>query len=206
MSTDIQDAKFDTVKDRPGGRSSQVKVAVMKAVRSELTRVGYSKLSHRGVAAVAEVNHVTVYRRWPTKARLVADLFRDLAADFVPIPDTGSLHGDFHAYLSSIVQMLNDQSLKQLLQTFFVASFDGDEAVESVISEIWRERFSAAGIMIDRAVERKEIPHTERGHDALETLVSPVWFRTFISKKPVDNTFLDNLSLHVSSALKIPEW
>lgn len=203
MSTDIQDAKFDTVKERPGGRSSQVKMAVMNAVRSELTRVGYSKLSHRGVAAVAEVNHVTVYRRWPTKARLVADLFRDLAADLVPIPDTGSLHGDFHAYLSSIVQMLNDQSLKHLLQTFFVASFDGDEAVESVISEIWRERFSDARLMIDRAVERAEIAMPERGSDALESLVSPVWFRTFISRKPVDKPFIDQLAAQACSSLRI---
>ncbi|OCJ63026.1 hypothetical protein A6U97_16255 [Agrobacterium tumefaciens] len=202
MSTDIKDAKFDTVKERPGGRSSQVKMAVMNAVRSELTRVGYSKLSHRGVAAVAEVNHVTVYRRWPTKARLVADLFRDLAADLVPIPDTGSLHGDFHAYLSSIVQMLNDQSLKHLPQTFFVASFDGDEAVESVISEIWRERFSDAEIMIDRAIERAEIPVTERGNDALECLVSPVWFRTFISRKPIDGKFIDQLAAQASSLLR----
>jgi AcrR family transcriptional regulator len=202
MSTDIQDAKFDTVKERPGGRSSQVKMAVMNAVRSELTRVGYSELSHRGVAAIAEVNHVTVYRRWPTKARLVADLFRDLAADLVPIPDTGSLHGDFHAYLSSIVQMLNDQSLKHLLQTFFVASFDGDEAVESVISEIWRERFSDAEIMIDRAVERAEIPVTERGNDALECLASPVWFRTFISRKPIDGKFIDQLAAQASSLLR----
>ncbi|WP_095448454.1 TetR/AcrR family transcriptional regulator [Ochrobactrum quorumnocens] len=202
MSTDIQDAKFDTVKERPGGRSSQVKMAVMNGVRSELSRVGYSKLSHRGVAAAADVNHVTVYRRWPTKARLVADLFRDLAADLVPIPDTGSLHGDFDAYLSSIVQMLNDQSLKHLLQTFFVASFDGDEAVESVISEIWRERFSDAEIMIDRAVERAEIPVTERGNDALECLVSPVWFRTFISRKPIDGKFIDQLAAQASSLLK----
>jgi len=190
MSTELENVAFDEVRARPGGRSGRVREAVMQAVRAELTAKGYSGISHRQVALLAGVDHVTVYRRWPTRARLVADLIIEIADTLVPIPDTGTIKEDLHAYLESIVQLLLDPSIKPLMQAFVVASVDGDEEVRTALSEIWNKRFTGAYTMLDRAVERGEIPPTIDRELLIEALVAPVWFRVFIRQSPIDTLFL----------------
>ncbi|PQZ47695.1 TetR family transcriptional regulator [Ochrobactrum sp. MYb15] len=191
MSTRPKAAEFDQVKSRRGGRSSRVREAVMEAVRKELEIKGYNGISHRGVAAAAGVDHVTIYRRWPTRARLVVDMVLDIADGFVPVPDTGTLDGDLRAYMAHIIAMLADPAAMPLLRALFAASMEGDEDVRTSLAEIWNERFTNAYIMIDRAIERREVKPTIERERVLEALVSPIWFRTFVRRAPLDEKFMN---------------
>lgn len=190
MSTGPADATFDKVKARQGGRSGRVRAAVMQAVRTELAQKGYNGISHRAVASVAGVDHVTVYRRWPTRARLVADMALEIADTAVPVPDTGRIEGDLRAYLENIVHLLTDPGIRPLMQAFVAASIEGDEEVGAVLSEIWNARFTGAYPMLDRAVERGEIPSTMERELLVEALVAPAWFRVFVRQAPLDADFL----------------
>ncbi|RRY18949.1 TetR family transcriptional regulator [Brucella anthropi] len=189
MSTRPKVAEFDQVKSRRGGRSGRVREAVMEAVKKELEIKGYNGISHRGVAAAAEVDHVTVYRRWPTRARLVVDMVLDVADGFVPVPDTGTLDGDLQAYMARIIAMLADPAVMPLLQALFAASMEGDQDIRTSLSEIWNERFTNAYIMIDRAIERREVKPTIERERVLEAIISPIWFRTFVRRAPLDEKF-----------------
>ncbi|RYZ79197.1 MAG: TetR family transcriptional regulator, partial [Proteobacteria bacterium] len=60
------------------GRNARVRQSVVEAVLRILQEQGYGSLSHRSVAALAGVDSATVYRRWPTRPRLVADMLIDL--------------------------------------------------------------------------------------------------------------------------------
>src|SRR5688572_9801014 len=79
---------------RPGGRSARVRAAELAATAEALAEDGYDALSIEAVGARAGVHKTTVYRRWPTKADLVADAARARSEQHVPIPDTGGLAGD----------------------------------------------------------------------------------------------------------------
>ena len=57
---------------RPGGRSARVRSAVLAATLEVLVETGYDGMTVDAVAARAGVHKTTVYRRWPTKAALVA--------------------------------------------------------------------------------------------------------------------------------------
>ena len=57
-----------------GPRSQRIVQSVRAATLAELARVGYAGLSIDAVASAAGVHRTTIYRRWPTKADLVASL------------------------------------------------------------------------------------------------------------------------------------
>src|SRR3712207_1543584 len=79
---------------RPGGRSARVRAAVLSATIDALVDVGYDGLSVEDVARRAGVHKTTVYRRWPTRAALVAEATRERSQQVIPVPDTGTLAGD----------------------------------------------------------------------------------------------------------------
>lgn len=55
---------------------------------------GYDRLSVDSVASTARASKATLYRRWPTKAELVAAAFVEGTRQPVVDPDTGTLRGD----------------------------------------------------------------------------------------------------------------
>jgi AcrR family transcriptional regulator len=54
------DGDLDRVKDRPGGRSAQIREAVKIAVYDEMVATGYAELSYRNIARRAGVDVSTL--------------------------------------------------------------------------------------------------------------------------------------------------
>lgn len=79
-----------------GGRrhGEELEHALLTAAWAELLAVGYPKLTMENVAARAGTSKPVIYRRWPTKAKLViAALEHNVPLQKTDI-DTGSLRGD----------------------------------------------------------------------------------------------------------------
>jgi AcrR family transcriptional regulator len=69
-------------------RDRRIDAAVLRATVELLEEVGYARLSIAAVAARAETTKPAVYRRWPSKARLVHEaVFPSEAATLVPESD-----------------------------------------------------------------------------------------------------------------------
>lgn len=75
-----------------GEREQEILAAAVDILRE----VGYDKLTLDTVAARARASKATLYRRWPSKAALVADAVGHLEGA-APAPDTGTLRGDLLA-------------------------------------------------------------------------------------------------------------
>lgn len=76
-----------------GDREQEILDAAVEALRE----VGYDKLTIDTVAARARASKATLYRRWTTKAELVADAMSHLDGGAPAVPDTGTLRGDLLA-------------------------------------------------------------------------------------------------------------
>ena len=79
-----------------GGRrhGEELEHALLTAAWAELLEVGYPKMTMENVAARAGTSKPVIYRRWPTKAKLViAALAHNVPLQEADI-DTGSLRGD----------------------------------------------------------------------------------------------------------------
>ncbi|MER7555635.1 TetR/AcrR family transcriptional regulator [Nocardioides sp. NPDC126508] len=165
---------------RPGGRAASVVARVHQAARELLTEVGYEAVQLPDVAARAGVNKTTVYRRWPTKSDLVADLLLGLSDHDLPRADTGSLLGDLVAMLKDVAELLRTP----LMQAMVRASLDGSIDQEARLS-FWAERMHRSSVIIERAVRRGELPESADARSILEHAASPIYFRLLVTGEPV---------------------
>lgn len=165
---------------RPGGRSARVVAAVHAATLELLTEIGYDNLQLSDVAKRAQVNKTTVYRRWPTKAALVADLLARFTESNVATPDTGSLQADLEQLLSDIVTALSDRAIRAVLYAALTGADDRDD-VRTTQTRFWEERFRRSGAVVDRAITRGEIPPGTDPRAVLEMAAGPVYFRALFT-------------------------
>src|SRR5215469_2809588 len=88
-----------------GGRRRRGKVleaAIFEIVLRELAETGYVDFTIERVAARAGTSKPVIYRRWPTRARLVyAALRASQPVLSSEAPDTGTVRGDLMAILRS---------------------------------------------------------------------------------------------------------
>ncbi|MEZ4220928.1 MAG: TetR/AcrR family transcriptional regulator [Polyangiaceae bacterium] len=145
-----------------GGRSERIVQQVLVAAVAELAESGYRAFRMDEVSRRAGVNKTTIYRRWPSKAKLVAAAIQWLRrfVHDVPLPDTGSLEQDLVEAFRRRVSFSNrveGQAWARLLAE------KHDPEVAAIIDDAVKERSQAWYAMVNRAVPRGELP---KGTDA----------------------------------------
>jgi AcrR family transcriptional regulator len=173
---------------RPGGRSAQVRAAVLEAGLAELASVGYHKLSLEGVARRAGVNKTTLYRRWGTLEALLLDAIRARATARVPIPDTGGLREDLLALVRAAIANLTTVEVQAVVRAA-VALSPHDDAVAATSRAFWTERLAVDGEVVRRAVERGEIAPVDP-EQVIEAVLGPPYFHLLVTGRPVADDFL----------------
>ncbi len=179
------------VRRRPGGRSARVRQAVLDATLDALVEHGVDKLTVGDVAERAGVHETSIYRRWGSREHLIIDALLTAGRRQLPVPDTGTVRGDLATFAKSLVAYLGTPLGKALAQAIAVAA--DDPALAESRAEFWRSRLDLARAMIDRAVDRGELPTGTDPHTALELLISPLHFRALFTREPVDDAFADRL-------------
>ena len=140
-----------------GGRSQRVVQQVLVASVTELGESGYRAFRMDAVSAAAGVHKTTIYRRWPSKAALVAGAIawmRRFVHD-VPLPDTGSLERDLvEAFQRKMT--FKDRAEGRAWARLLAEKHDPE--VSAIIGDAVKERSSAWYAMVSRAVARGELP------------------------------------------------
>ncbi len=178
---------------RPGGRSADVRQRVRRATLDLLGDVGYERLLLTDVAQRSGVHKTTVYRRWPTKPRLVADLLADLADEHVPTPDEGALADDLATMLARVVSVLEQPPVRAVLRAVFTLA-DDDPEVDELRRAFWDRQLADAAVVVERAVERGELPAGTDPRLFLERIFGAVYFRTLVAGRGFSPAELADLS------------
>lgn len=140
-----------------GGRSDGVVQRVLEATVNELAASGYRAFRMDAVSLDAAVNKTTIYRRWPTRAALVAAAvvwMRRFVHD-VPLPDTGSVVDDLVQAFQrrvSFKERVEGQAWARLLAE------KHEPDVAALIADSVRERSDEWDDLIARAIKRRELP------------------------------------------------
>jgi len=154
-STDSTEPAVGAPERRPGGRTARVRAQVLDAVRAELAEAGHEGLTVEGVAARAGVHRTTVYRRWRDVGGLLVDVIAAAGEmDWQP-PDTGSLRGDLTALNREIQESLVVRP--SFAVALMAASFHSEQAARAQ-TRLWADRYAQCEILVERAVERGELP------------------------------------------------
>src|SRR5262245_48419018 len=90
-------------------RGKVLEAAIFKVVLRELAKTGYVNFSIERVAAKAGTSKPVIYRRWPTRARLVyAALRANRPVLSSEAPDTGTVRGDLMVILRGVSQIVDE--------------------------------------------------------------------------------------------------
>jgi AcrR family transcriptional regulator len=140
-----------------GGRSDRVVRRVLDAAIVELARSGYSGFRMDEVASLAAVNKTTIYRRWPSRAALIAALVDRMRAPLRerPLPDTGRLESDLieaFARRFTVGRKVEGRAWARLVAERY------SPEVEAIIGDAVEERGHEWRSMVTRAIERGELP------------------------------------------------
>jgi AcrR family transcriptional regulator len=149
-------------------RGKQLVARVMAATIAELARTGIDGLSIEDVAARADVNKTSIYRRWPTP-QVLARQALECATDASPDPiDTGSLRGDVTEWAREFRRVALSPDMQTVIRLRF--GTQGGGRMLALTNELAEKKHARSRAMLLRAVERGELPadtDAELVHDVM---------------------------------------
>ncbi|MBU9767291.1 TetR/AcrR family transcriptional regulator [Mycobacterium sp. TNTM28] len=112
----------------PRRRSEKSRVAIIDATRALLLERGFDGLSIEAVAARAGVGKQTIYRWWPSRPALVADvLLEDADKILAAMPRTGDLTADLVSWAGRLASALTTKRGNAMLRILTAASLEHDD-------------------------------------------------------------------------------
>jgi len=179
-------------------RGEELEHALLTAAWAELLEVGYPKLTMDNVAARAGTSKPVIYRRWPTKAKLV---FAALA-HHAPSPkadiDTGSLRGDLLELLSRGTEALR-RAPGDTLPGLIAETFGQPDVFERLRRRDQDEVVDLIRPFLTRAVERGELRTDQCGDRVLrlpfELLRSEMLLNGMVIDDPAIVEIVDDITI-----------
>jgi AcrR family transcriptional regulator len=138
----------------PRRRSEKSRVAIVTATRELLLERGFDGTSIEAVAARAGVGKQTIYRWWPSRPALVADVLLDDADKIIaPVPHTDNLVDDLVGWASNLAATLTTERGSAMLRILTVACMEHEETAlglragfSAPLLESVRARLLAGGV------------------------------------------------------------
>ncbi len=152
MPTDLTRANPDAAP--PRRRSEKSRTAIVTATRELLLERGFDGLTIEAVAARAGVGKQTIYRWWPSRPALVADVMLEDADKILASVDrTGDLAGDLVRWVGKLVASLTTARGSAMLRILTVACMEHEDTAvrlragfSAPLHESVRARLLADGI------------------------------------------------------------
>jgi AcrR family transcriptional regulator len=141
-------------------RGEALVTKVLRATIAEIARVGAERLSIEDVAARADVNKTTIYRRWPTPEALARAALQCASEASASPPDTGSLRGDLSALAREFRRVATSPDMQTLIRMRFGGPPRGTWA--TLTRDLQKKKHERSRTILHRAVARGELP---RGTD-----------------------------------------
>ncbi|WP_321845165.1 TetR/AcrR family transcriptional regulator [Paraburkholderia bannensis] len=179
-------------KRRPGGRTADSTRRLYEAVLELLATGGYEAVTFQEVAAQAEVNRSTIYRRWATRTELVFDAIESVAAASVSVPDTGDYRSDLRALLSSLKDFLS--SPLGIASLAAGAEMSRTAEVPERRDAFWKARFDELAIVFTRAMEKGQLSTAFDAEVGTAMLGGALFFRIVMMAESIDDQWVERVS------------
>ena len=170
---------------RPPGRprSAQAARSIQDAAIELFVEQGFEAMSMEGVAARAGVGKTTIYRRWDSKEELVMDaLVCHLTT--VDDPDTGSLREDLVHLLTMFQRTVRTTPLGHVFPRMVAEVAEGSDLGRLYARRVIEPRRQMLRSILQRGVDRGELPVRADLELGLELIMGPVMLRRLFGKAP----------------------
>ena len=162
-------------------RSAVVHAAILDATRTVLIENGYAALSMDRVASHAGVGKQTLYRRWPSKAPLVAEAILDVYGrdGGFELPDTGDIAADLRDWLHGPATALSAPEYSALLRSLAAAAADDPRDGEALYRQLTGPQHEAVMQRLRRAVNAGQIRADVDVEAVADAVIGTILYRVF---------------------------
>lgn len=179
-----------TVRRRGRPRDERAGAVILDAALAEVAEHGWGRTTIDSVAARAGVSKATIYRRWPSKERLVLDAMLHVSDAVFEDVDSGSLRGDLVEILDRVAAVLTTRPGCDLIPQLLAAA-RVDPELRTIHDRATAERRRAVQWAFDRAVARGELDGAIDVDGLIDLLAGPVFFRSLFGAEPPGHGFVE---------------
>ena len=182
--------------------------AVLRATADLLDEVRYSEVTMESIAKRANVAKQTLYKWWPSRARLVMEAYRERIGVAIRITDTGHLERDLESLMIETTTALREASRdgRTGLGAVFaglIADAQGDaELLDEFRKSYFDVRRARVAELLEGAVRRGELPAHTDIETALDLLYGPIWLRLLVRHAPLDAKLAKSVVASVLGGLR----
>lgn len=152
---------------------------VVRAATSELlAELGYSDVTIEAISERSGVARSTIYRHWKQLPELMLDAMA-AAIQGVDPPDTGELRADLVILVGELAELLTSERFSQIAMALIVESHR-DPDIAEVHARFLQGRQQCTVAVIERGIERDELPSTVDPLTMSLDLAAPVFFRALV--------------------------
>ncbi|WP_163508132.1 TetR/AcrR family transcriptional regulator [Fodinicola acaciae] len=178
-----------------------ITAAIADAVTDELVEKGLARLSMEGVAARAGVGKSALYRRWPSKERMVLAVLADLVVPLAEVPDTGALYTDVRATVEAVTAWITHPKFGPILLDLAAEGTRNPALAAAVTEAIGGPRRERAFATLRRAIDRGELPADLDLELAADFLAAPMAWRIVVRRAPTGPSYLDDVTEMIVRAI-----
>ncbi len=149
-------------------RDAQLHGAILEATRELLAAGSYAELSMESVAAHAQVGKKTLYRRWPSKAPLVAEAVLDAygRGGSFDVPESADLRADLRSWLVEHAEFIADPANASLIRALIAAAAASPADNVALYQQLSAPQHAGLTARLRRAVDDRLL-HAEADLDAI---------------------------------------
>jgi AcrR family transcriptional regulator len=164
---------------RPGGRPRSEKAhrAILDAARAELIEEGFTRFRLEHVAARAGVGKATIYRRWPSKEALAADLLAELATPHIAVVDSGDTRAELASCTDNALRAIRDTPFGPVVRALLSQIAGNPRLGDPFRKSVVQARRAEIARVVQRGIARGDLRPDADVEIATELLVGPVYFR-----------------------------
>lgn len=186
-------------------RRDQVLIeAIHVATLAELDETGYTGLSIDRVAKRARTSKAAIYRRWPSRADLVAAAIRHTGqSDPEMSPDTGDVRADLFAVLRAAANRLAGP-FGEAARGLIAETLANPEATRAARDHLEHERNQMITVVLERAVQRGQIGPQALTPQLISLAPALVSHHFLLHGAPIDDQTISDILDHIVMPLMRP--
>jgi AcrR family transcriptional regulator len=176
----------------PGRFDRSLDSAILDAALRGLAERGYDRMSMDDIASRARVGKAAIYRRWPSKAAVVADAIVHWRRGLGPVdpPDTGTLCGDIEALVAAVPDFdAADLNTMNVVIGVATAATHNPSLAAALDEHALSQPRQMLSVVLDRAAARGEIPEG-RDLSLAPDVVMGLNLLRVTTGRPIDRVFV----------------
>lgn len=179
-------------KTRGRPRDEVVRARILESALELVEDLGFVNTTTDAIAERAGASKATIYRWWPNKAAVLMEALREVVAQELPLPDTGSLREDIRQQLRNFIKLLTGRHGRVFKA--FVAAAQNDLEVAETFRAVWmrpRRADAKAALEKHRGREMRDDADLEFLMDAM---YGPIYFRLLAGHLPLNQKLAEEIT------------